>query len=102
MDVIGQITAVAGVMALLLGSLWWLRRQGYAQITAFSQGSLRPSGRRMVRLEKLVLSPQHTLHLVRLGDTSLLVAASPAGCFLIRAVPLSAVDEAGARQGTVR
>ena len=35
-------------------------------------------------LERLPLGPQHTLHLVRLGETALLVASSPSGCSLVR------------------
>ena len=88
MELIGQMTAAAGVVTLLIGALWWLRRRGYAQVGAIRA----PRARRMERLERLALSPQHTLHLVRLGDTALVVAASPAGCSLIRSLPCSAVD----------
>ena len=88
MELIGQMTAVAGVLALLVALLWWLRRRGFAHV-----GAIRPArGRRMERLERLALSPQHTLHLVRLGDTALLVAASPTGCSLIRSLPCAAVE----------
>jgi len=88
MELIGQMIAVALVLALLLAALWWLRRRGYAQL-----GAIRPPrGRRMERLERLALSPQHTLHLVRLGDTALVVAASPAGCRLLRSLPCTAVE----------
>ncbi len=89
MELIGQMTAVAGVLTLLIAVLWWLRRRGYAQL-----GVVRPArGRRMERLERLALSPQHTLHLVRLGDTALVVAASPAGCSLIRSLPCAAFEK---------
>jgi flagellar biosynthetic protein FliO len=88
MELIRQMTAVAGVLTLLLAVLWWLRRRGFAQA-----GALRLArGRRMERLERLALSPQHTLHLVRLGDTALVVAASPSGCSLIRSLPCAAFE----------
>jgi flagellar biogenesis protein FliO len=90
MELIGQMTAVAGVLALLMAALWWLRRRGLAQ-----SAILLPRGRRrdrLERLERLALSPQHTLHLVRLGDTTLLVAASPAGCCLLRSLPCAALE----------
>jgi flagellar biogenesis protein FliO len=88
MELIGQVTAVAGVLTLLLAILWWLRRRGFVQV-----GAMRlPRGRRMERLERLALSPQHTLHLVRLGDTALVVAASPSGCSLIRSLPCAAFE----------
>ena len=82
MEMIGQMTAVAGVLTLLLATLWWLRRRGFAQVSVIR----RPRGlrrNRLERLERLALSPQHTLHLVRLGDTALVVAASPTGLSLI-------------------
>jgi flagellar biogenesis protein FliO len=93
MELIGQLTAVAAVLTLLLAVLWWLRRRGYAHIAGIRQ----PSGRRMERLERLALSPQHTLHLVRLGNTALIVAASPSGCSLIQALPVPATENEGAR-----
>jgi len=79
MDMTQQIAAVAGVLFLLVATLWWLRRRGFAGAgPAFG-----PPARRLECLERLPLSPQHTLHLVRLGDAALLVASSPAGCSLI-------------------
>jgi len=95
MELIGQMTAVAGVLTLLIAVLWWLRRRGFAQV-----GAIRMSrSRRMERLERLTLSPQHSLHLVRLGDTALVVAASPAGCCLIQSLPCAAVEGHAADAG---
>jgi hypothetical protein len=37
----------------------------------------------MESLERLTLGPQHTLHLVRLGATELVISSSPTGCTLI-------------------
>ena len=102
MEEIGQLIAVAGVFGLLLVILWWLRRRGYAQTPSFIRMSVGRSARRMERIERLVLSPQHTLHLVRLGETALLVAASPSGCTLIQALPHTAVEGSFARQEAVR
>jgi flagellar biogenesis protein FliO len=82
-----QMMAVALVLLLLGGSLWWLRRRGYA---AFAPGfglARRRAERRMECLERLPLGPQHTLHLVRVGEVELLLAASPAGCALVETLP---------------
>jgi flagellar biogenesis protein FliO len=79
MEMTQQIAAVAGVLALLVATLWWLRRRGVAGVSL----GRRPARRRLECLERLPLSPHHTLHLVRLGDADLLVASSPAGCSLI-------------------
>jgi len=79
MDVIEQVTAVAMVLLLLCGTLWWLRRRGIAVLALPG----RAAGRRMECLERLPLGPQHALHLIRLGETELLVSASPGGCSLL-------------------
>jgi flagellar biogenesis protein FliO len=89
MDEIGQVAAVALVLALLAVTLWWLRRRGIAGVLP---AGVRPGGvfkikkaaRRLECMERLPLGPHHTLHLVRLGETALLVASSPGGCSLVR------------------
>ena len=79
MDLIGQMAAVAGVLGLLAGTLWWLRRRGLAASVLPRRG-----GRHLIEnLERLPLGPQHTLHLIRLGEEVLLVACSPGGCTVI-------------------
>jgi len=83
MDVVEQMTAVVLVLALLGGSLWWLRRRGIAGIALPRQRKQR----RLEHLERLPLGPQHTLHLVRVGELELLVASSPSGCARIETLP---------------
>jgi flagellar biosynthetic protein FliO len=80
MEVMQQIMAVALVLGLLGGSLWWLRRRGFAGLNIARRGS----DRRLECVERLPLGPQHTLLLVRVGETELLLSASPAGCSLIQ------------------
>jgi flagellar biosynthetic protein FliO len=92
MDFGQQYLAAAAVLGLLGTTLWWLRRRGYAAVIPG-----RRAGRRMESVERLPLGPQHTLHLVRVGQTALLVACSPSGCSLLQSVPLSQM-EAGAGQ----
>ena len=91
MEAIQQIAAVAGVLTLLLATLWWLRRHGFA---ATNLGK-KPGTRRMECVERLPLGPQQTLHLVRLGNTALLVASSPAGCSLITTQSYGEIVSAG-------
>jgi flagellar biosynthetic protein FliO len=96
MEAIEQTMAVAGVLALLLGALWWLRRRGLAS-PAFPG---RRAARRLQTLERAALGPGQFLHLVRIEDRILLLASSPAGCVLIERV--AAADPAGIRTGEVR
>ena len=80
MEVMQQVAAVAGVLAILLGTLWWLRRRGLAVSVLPGRGA----ARRLECLERVALGPQQALYLVRLGDRALLVASSPAGCALLQ------------------
>lgn len=83
-----QYGAVVVVFCLLGGTLWWLRHRGYAGVSASRGG-----GRRLEAIERLPLAPQHTLHLVRVGQVLALVSTSPSGCALLQVVP----DDGGAR-----
>lgn len=78
MDLGQQYGAVFLVLALLGGALWLLRRRGWA-----AAGRGRP-GRQLEVVDRLALSPQHSLHLVRAGDTVILLACSPGGCAVVR------------------
>ena len=90
MEAFEQIMAAGGVLALLAGTLWWLRRRGIAAV-AFAP---RRARRHLESLERLALGPQHVLHLVRFRDCVLLVAASPGACVLLEQMPADAFEEA--------
>ena len=90
MELVSQMAAAAAVLGLLGVTLWWLRRRGMAGMTP----ACRSGKRRLECLERLPLGPQQTLHLVRVGETALLVASSPAGCALLHTFPAGSVDAA--------
>ena len=83
MEAIQQMAAVAVVLLLLGATLWVLRRRGLAGVSLGSKHA----ERRIQSLERLSLGPQHTLHLLRVGETELLVASSPTGCSLVERFP---------------
>jgi len=87
MELVQQMAAAVAIPALAGSVLWWLRRRG----TGFARTVRR---RRLEAVERLPLSPHHTLHLVRAGDRNLLVAAWPTGCTL-----LESWAESGAVEG---
>ena len=89
MDWMQQFAAVAAVLALLAACLWGLRRLG---LTARPRRN--GSGRLLKTLERLPLGPQHTLHLVQLGEETLLLASSPAGCVLLTRLDGRSVERA--------
>jgi len=79
----GQLAAVAGVLTLLGLTLRFWRRRGLAGLPM----ARNKPARRLECLERLPLGPHHTLHLVRMGGTALLVASSPGGCSLVQSIP---------------
>ena len=76
-----QMLAIAIVMALLAGLLFRLRRRGMA---TFRIGFPRQkTARRLELMERLPLTPQQSLHMVRMGDRELLIGVSPSGCSVL-------------------
>jgi flagellar biogenesis protein FliO len=57
-----------------------LRRRGFVGVVLARTRGVR----RLECLEKLPLGPQQVLHLIRMGDTELLLACSPSGCTLVK------------------
>jgi flagellar biogenesis protein FliO len=84
MEAIQQVLSVVAVLVLLGGSLWWLRRKGVAQFAVRGPGGGKVKSMKM--LERLALTPQHSLYLVRVADRTMLIAASPGGCSILDGV----------------
>jgi hypothetical protein len=87
MDVLRQAGSVLLVFSLLGAVLWALRRGGRISVRGFARGfamkRLLGSTKEMVSLERLVLTPQHTLHRVRVCGREILVATHPQGCTVL-------------------
>ncbi|HLM99427.1 MAG TPA: flagellar biosynthetic protein FliO [Bryobacteraceae bacterium] len=96
-----QILSVFLVLGLLGGLLWLLRNRGMA----FPRGAARrKAGRHLESIARLPLTPQHSVHLVRVSDHAVLLALSPSGCTLVERVEWNtgsemAVMEHGAGAG---
>jgi flagellar biogenesis protein FliO len=90
MEALQQLFAVAAVIAVLCGGLWLLKRKGWAQ-SGWRRGG--EDGRlRLEVVDRLPLTPQHSLHLVRWADRTLLIALSPHGCELLESAPSGVVS----------
>ncbi len=74
-----QTLAIFLVLGLLITGLWLLRRKGFATVRL---GLTKGLGgvRRMELLERMPLTPQHSLHLVRVEDRLILIGVSPGSC----------------------
>lgn len=76
-----QALSVLLVFGLLGLALWKLRQPG----SVFRPPWRKPgaSARLIEAVERLALTPQHTLHLVRVEGRELIVATHPQGCALL-------------------
>lgn len=74
-----QTLAVFLVLALLLVLLWFLRRKGLATVNLglANRGTKR---KLMQVIERVPLTANHSLHLVRVQDRVILIGVSPSGC----------------------
>jgi flagellar biogenesis protein FliO len=84
MDVARDLGAVLLVLCILGATLWALRRGGAVHWR--TPGRTRARGR-VELVERVALSPQHALHLVRLGTRALLIASHAGGCTLLDSAP---------------
>jgi flagellar biosynthetic protein FliO len=81
MEMFEQFAAVGVVLGALFAALWFLKHKGWARTA--SRGSRADGGPRLEVVDRLALTPHHSLHLVRLADRTLLVGISPNGCNLL-------------------
>jgi flagellar biosynthetic protein FliO len=85
MEMFQQLFIVAAILGILCGGLWLLKRKGWARPAI---RRTRPDGQpRLEVIDRLVLTPHHSLHLVRMADRTLLVGLSPNGCNLLESAP---------------
>jgi flagellar biosynthetic protein FliO len=76
-----QFVMVLAVLGLLCGALWVLKRKGWVHT---GMRKHREDGQpRLEVIDRLPLTPHHSLHLVRLADRTLLIGLSPNGCNLL-------------------
>jgi flagellar biosynthetic protein FliO len=90
---LGQTIAVFFVLLLLAATLWLLRRRGLATVSAVVAKRLSKQ-KLMQVVERVPLTANHSLHLVRIQDRVILIGVSPSGCQQIDsfAAPLSPVS----------
>ena len=90
-----QILSVFLVLGLLGGLLWLLKNRGFA----YTRGpARRKAGQHLESIARLPLTPQHSVHLVRVSDHAVLLALSPAGCTLVERVEWNGNSEIGIKE----
>jgi flagellar biosynthetic protein FliO len=93
MEMFQQLAIVAVILAVLCGGMWILKRKGWAQTTM--RRSRADGQPRLEVIDRLTLTPHHSLHLVRLADRTLLVGISPNGCNLLECPPSATLPSLG-------
>lgn len=90
MEIARQFLSVLAVFALLGVALWTLRRSGSPSfgLRRLPFGIHPPARPRSLQsVERLALTPQHSLHLVRIDGRAVVVATHPHGCALLMERP---------------
>jgi flagellar biogenesis protein FliO len=85
MELARELAALALVFGLLGASLWLLRSRGRLRWRPTAGG--RKQARRLESLDRLALSPQHALHMVRAADRVLMLVTHAGGCTLLAQLP---------------
>jgi flagellar biogenesis protein FliO len=88
MDAMQPALAALFVLALLGGALYLLRAKGLARFNGRVFAGR--GGKQMQSIERLPLTPQHSLHLVSVAGRTLLVAVSPGACTIVDGISLPA------------
>ena len=83
MDVLRQALSVLLVFSLLGALLWTLRRSGRISFQGLARKRVQGNTKSMVAVERLALTPQHTLHMIRINGREVLVATHPQGCSIV-------------------
>jgi flagellar biogenesis protein FliO len=87
MDVLGggafisTLIALLATLALILGTALVLRKINPQFGAHFAPGN--GNGRRLVKIESLPLTPQHTLHLVRVDGVEKTIVTGPQGAVVV-------------------
>ena len=81
MEILQQAFPICAVLGLLGASLWFLKRKGIVHLRALP--GFPRKARRLEVIERLQLTPQHAICLVRMNKRTILIATAPAGCHLL-------------------
>jgi len=86
MDTLTQFLPAALVIALLAAAVWALKRASFGGFSLPVRAASR--NRLLEPLDRLTLSPQHTLHVVGVGGRRILIVVHPSGCSVVDSAAL--------------
>lgn len=85
MEIVQQVFAVCAVLGLLLGFLWWMRRGATLRVNGWTRA--KGAQRSLESVERLALTPQHALHLVKVQGRHMLIGVHGSGMTLLAKYP---------------
>jgi flagellar biogenesis protein FliO len=85
MEPLQQAAAVLLVLVLLGAAIYALRAKGLVTMLRRSSGGT--NQRQLESIDRLPLTPHHSLHLVRVEGRTVLIAVSPGGCSIVAGDP---------------
>ncbi|HWE53158.1 MAG TPA: flagellar biosynthetic protein FliO [Bryobacteraceae bacterium] len=101
MEPLQQAAAVLLVLVLLGATVYALRAKGMVMMLRRTSGSA--NQRQLEAVDRLPLTPHHSLHLVRVEGRTVLIAVSPGGCAIVdHEIENPFADRPLSRGGTAR
>ncbi len=77
---IGQLVPVIAVFGVLAAALWLLKRRGLASFSPLWNRGPQTGARKLEVIERIALTPTHSLHLVRVSGQVVLIGVAPSVC----------------------
>ena len=99
MDVFRQMLSVLLVFALLGAALWALRKGRNISFRGLSWKRGEGRVKSIAPVERVVLTPQHMLHVVRINGREIVVVTYPTGCTEIGQSPEPRPADRASRAG---
>jgi flagellar biogenesis protein FliO len=82
MEIVQQGLSLLAVFGLLGGALWFVKTRQNPLLRM----SLQRGERRIQVLERVALTPQHTLCLVKVGERLVMIGTAPSSCQLMETI----------------
>jgi len=101
MELTEQLAMVLLVFALLGGLVWALKKRGLASLPIPRRKN--NGTRQMEVIERVPLTPQHAIHLVRVAGKVVLIGTAPSSCTIletnaVESLPVTSAAMMGNRQ----
>jgi flagellar biogenesis protein FliO len=94
-----QFLAITLVLVLLWGTVWLLRKKGLGLPGMRARGVAQAA--HIEHLDRMHLSPQHSVHLLRIDGQKIVVAVHPHGVTVVSELPARGRNELTRQHGDI-